>query len=226
MPPADASSVCIQRCFFSLIRRLFCFFRTSEYRKIMTFKPLAVPDVILIETPTIADERGFFVETFKASAFRANGLPADFCQDNHSFSHRGVLRGLHYQLPPHDQGKLVWVLEGCVWDVAVDIRRGSKTFGQSVGVELSAARPGLLWIPPGFAHGFVVLSEHAHFLYKCTAEYHRPSERGIRWNDPALNINWPVRDVRVSPKDAALPMMADADLPLPCKHSALSVSSP
>jgi len=179
----------------------------------MTFKPLSVPDVILIETPAFADERGFFIETYKASTFRAHGIAAEFRQDNHSCSHRGVLRGLHYQLPPHDQGKLVWVVEGRVWDVALDIRRESPTFGQSVGVELSDARPSRLWIPPGFAHGFVVLSEKAHFLYKCTAEYHRASERGIRWNDPALAIAWPLREVTVSPKDAALPMLAEAELP-------------
>jgi dTDP-4-dehydrorhamnose 3,5-epimerase len=124
-----------------------------------------------------------------------------------------VLRGLHYQLPPHDQGKLVRVVEGRIWDVAVDIRPQSPTFGKSVGIELSGTTPTLLWVPPGFAHGFVVLSEKAHFVYKCTAEYHRASERGIRWNDPALAIAWPLRDVIVSPKDADLPMLADADLP-------------
>jgi dTDP-4-dehydrorhamnose 3,5-epimerase len=179
----------------------------------MTLKPLALPEVILIDTPAIADERGFFLETYKASVLRAQGITANFVQDNHSCSRRGVLRGLHYQLPPHAQGKLVRVVEGRIWDVAVDIRRGSPTFGQSVGVELSDAAPAVLWIPPGFAHGFVVLSEKAHFLYKCTAEYHRPSERGIRWNDPTLALDWPLHDVQVSPKDAALPLLADADLP-------------
>jgi len=176
----------------------------------MTFKPLSLPDVILIETPAYADDRGFFIETFKQSVFRTHGLPVDFVQDNHSCSQHGVLRGLHYQLPPHDQGKLLRVVEGRIWDVAVDVRRASSTFGQWVGVELSSANPALLWIPPGFAHGFVVLSEKAHFLYKCTAEYHQPSERGIRWNDPTLAIQWPLRDVRVSAKDSQLPPFADA----------------
>lgn len=179
----------------------------------MTFTPLAIPDVIRIEALALTDERGFFMETYKASVFRAHGITADFQQDNHSCSHRGVLRGLHYQLPPHDQGKLVRVVEGRIWDVAVDIRPQSPTFGKSVGIELSGTTPTLLWVPPGFAHGFVVLSEKAHFVYKCTAEYHRASERGIRWNDPALAIAWPLRDVIVSPKDADLPMLADADLP-------------
>jgi dTDP-4-dehydrorhamnose 3,5-epimerase len=179
----------------------------------MTVKPLALPGVFLIETPALTDERGFFIEAYKASTFRAHSLPTDFLQDNHSCSVRGVLRGLHYQLPPHAQGKLVRVVEGRIWDVAVDVRRGSPTFGQSVGVELSDARPALFWIPPGFAHGFVVLSEKAHFLYKCTAEYHRPSERGIRWDDPTLAVSWPSRDVRISPKDAALPLLAEAELP-------------
>jgi dTDP-4-dehydrorhamnose 3,5-epimerase len=178
----------------------------------MTFTPLALPDVVRVEAPLFGDARGCFRETFKASAFRAHGLPAEFPQDNHSSSRRGVLRGLHYQLPPHDQGKLVGVLTGRVWDVAVDIRRGSPTFGRWVGTELSDARPEQLWIPPGFAHGFVVLSETAHFLYKCTAEYHRPSERGIRWNDPALAIDWPLREVTLSPRDDALPLLADAEL--------------
>lgn len=179
----------------------------------MTFTPLAIPDVIRIETPALTDERGFFMETYKASAFRAHGIMAEFLQDNHSCSHHGVLRGLHYQLPPHDQGKLVRVVEGRIWDVAVDIRPQSPTFGKSLGIELSGTTPTLLWIPPGFAHGFVVLSEKSHFVYKCTAEYHRAAERGIRWNDPALAIAWPLRDVMVSSKDASLPMLADADLP-------------
>lgn len=179
----------------------------------MIFKPLSIPDVILIETPALTDERGFFIETYKRSTFRAHGITAEFQQDNHSCSQRGVLRGLHYQLPPHDQGKLVRVVAGRIWDVAVDLRRNSPTFGKSVGIELSDTKPSLLWIPPGFAHGFLVLSETAHFLYKCTAEYHRTAERGIRWNDPTLSIIWPPCDVKISPKDAALPILKEAELP-------------
>jgi dTDP-4-dehydrorhamnose 3,5-epimerase len=178
----------------------------------MTFTPLSLSGLMLIEPPVYADERGFFLETYKASRFAAHGIPEVFTQDNHSCSCRGVLRGLHYQVPPLAQGKLVRVVEGRIWDVAVDIRRGSPTFGRHQGVELSGEHAAMLWIPPGFAHGFVVLSEKAHFLYKCTAEYDRASERGIRWDDPELAIPWPLRNVQVSPKDAALPRFADAEI--------------
>ena len=151
----------------------------------------AIPDVLLIEPKVFGDERGFFFESFNQRAFRdASGLSADFVQDNHSKSARNVLRGLHYQIQ-QPQGKLVRVVAGEVFDVAVDIRRGSPTFGQWIGEVLSADNKRQLWVPPGMAHGFVVLSESAEFLYKTTDYYAPEYERCITWNDPTLAIEWP-----------------------------------
>jgi dTDP-4-dehydrorhamnose 3,5-epimerase len=133
-------------------------------------------------------------------------------QDNHSSSVRGVLRGLHYQLPPFEQGKLVQVLEGRIWDVAVDIRPESQTLGKWYGIELSAQDHQMLYIPPGFAHGFVTLTERAQFFYKCTAEYRKESEAGIRWDDPSIGIAWPFTEVTVSERDRSLPLYSDAAL--------------
>ena len=153
---------------------------------------LAIPDVVLIEPKVFGDTRGFFLESFNQRAFdEATGTSYQFVQDNHSRSSRGVLRGLHYQIQ-QPQGKLVRVARGKVWDVAVDIRKGSPTFGQWVGVELSENNQHQLWVPPGFAHGFVVLSESADFLYKTTDYYAPQHERCIAWNDPALAITWPL----------------------------------
>jgi dTDP-4-dehydrorhamnose 3,5-epimerase len=153
---------------------------------------LAIPDVVLLSPKVFGDERGFFYESFNQQAFEAAiGRSVNFVQDNHSTSIKGVLRGLHYQLPPHAQGKLVRVVVGEVFDVAVDIRKFSPTFGQSVGVHLSAANKNQLWIPEGFAHGFLTLSEHAEFLYKATSYYAADAEACIAWNDPALVISWP-----------------------------------
>ena len=153
---------------------------------------LAIPDVVLIEPKVFGDARGFFLESFNQKAFdEATGTNYQFVQDNHSRSSRGVLRGLHYQIQ-QPQGKLVRVARGKVWDVAVDIRKGSPTFGQWVGVELSENNQHQLWVPPGFAHGFVVLSESADFLYKTTDYYSPQHERCIAWNDPALAITWPL----------------------------------
>ena len=168
----------------------------------------AIPDVLLLEPKVFGDERGFFMESFNQSAFNeAVGREVTFVQDNHSRSAKGVLRGLHYQLPPHAQGKLVRVTLGRVFDVAVDIRRASPTFGQWVGVELSDTNYRQLWIPPGFAHGFLVTSDSADFLYKTTAYYDPTNERALRWDDPAIAISWP--DVGVSPllsaKDSTAP---------------------
>jgi len=163
----------------------------------------AISDVLLIEPKVFADERGFFYESFNERLFRqATGLDVRFVQDNHSRSVRGVLRGLHYQLPPAAQGKLVRCVAGEVFDVAVDLRRSSPTFGQWVGEYLSAENRRQIWIPAGFAHGFVVLSEWAEFLYK-TSDYYAPGcERCIRWDDPAIGIRWPVDAPPVlSPKD-------------------------
>ena len=153
---------------------------------------LAIPEVVLIEPKVFGDARGFFFESFNQKAFNeAMGTNYQFVQDNHSRSSRGVLRGLHYQIQ-QPQGKLVRVARGKVWDVAVDIRKGSPTFGQWVGVELSENNQHQLWVPPGFAHGFVVLSESADFLYKTTDYYSPQHERCIAWNDPALAITWPL----------------------------------
>lgn len=159
----------------------------------MKITPLSIPDVLLIEPKVFGDERGFFYESFNLGAFEAaTGLHPDFVQDNHSMSTRGVLRGLHYQLPPRTQGKLVRVARGEVFDVAVDIRPGSPTFGAWTGARLSAANKHQMWIPAGFAHGFLVLSEAAEFLYK-TTDYYSPShERCLFWNDPQVGIEWPI----------------------------------
>ncbi len=149
------------------------------------------------------------METFKASDFAVQGIDSPFVQDNHSKSIYGVLRGLHYQDLPYSQGKLVRVIQGSVWDVSVDLRKDSSTYKQWFGIELTEDNFLMLYIPPGLAHGFVVLSSVAQFLYKCTAEYNRESERGIRWNDPDLNIRWPLpeSDIIVSEKDAKLPFL-------------------
>jgi dTDP-4-dehydrorhamnose 3,5-epimerase len=172
-----------------------------------------IPDVKLIEPRVFADERGFFMETWNAKVFREAGIDATFVQDNHSRSVKNTLRGLHYQLPPHAQGKLVRVTAGKVFDVAVDIRRGSPTFGQWVGVCLSEENHRMLWVPPGLAHGFLVTSETADFQYKCTAFYAPTFERTIRWDDPQLAISWPVAGKPlVSDKDAQGTTLAQAEL--------------
>ena len=189
-----------------------------------SFTPTAIADVVLVEPRVFPDGRGSFLETYKRSDFIAAGIDVGFQQDNHSVSDAGVLRGLHYQLPPHAQAKLVRVVRGAVWDVAVDIRRGSPTFGQWVGHELSEDNHLMLYIPSGFAHGFLVLRDNTHFVYKCSAEYHRDSEAGLRWDDTDVAIEWPFdalpgatrvgtagRDaVTVSQKDASLPPLRDA----------------
>ncbi|TAK56259.1 MAG: dTDP-4-dehydrorhamnose 3,5-epimerase [Gammaproteobacteria bacterium] len=157
----------------------------------MNFLRLAIPDVILVEPQVFGDDRGYFMETWQAAKFAAAGIDASFVQDNHSRSCRGTLRGLHYQLV-RPQGKLVRVIAGEVFDVAVDLRRGSPTFGHWVGETLSVANKRQVWLPPGFAHGFYVISEFAEFTYKCTDYYHPQSERSLLWSDPALAISWPV----------------------------------
>jgi dTDP-4-dehydrorhamnose 3,5-epimerase len=180
----------------------------------MKATPTVIPDVLVIEPKVFGDSRGFFYESFNNKAFdEAVGRRVDFVQDNHSRSAKGVLRGLHYQLA-QTQGKLVRVVRGAVFDVAVDIRRSSSTFGQWVGVELSEENHRQLWVPEGFAHGFLVLSESADFLYKTTDYYAPAHERAIRWNDPAVGIAWP--DVGAAPtlsaKDLAGASLDDAEL--------------
>lgn len=157
----------------------------------MNFKPTRLPEVVLIEPKVFGDSRGFFMETWEARKFAEGGIDANFVQDNHSRSSRWVLRGLHYQLR-HTQGKLVRVTEGEVFDVAVDVRKSSPTLGQWAGEYLSADNRRMLWIPPGFAHGFLVLSERVDFLYKCTDYYDPASECTLLWNDPTIGIEWPI----------------------------------
>lgn len=175
--------------------------------------PTTIPDVLILEPKVFGDERGFFFESFNARAFaEATGLDVTFVQDNHSKSAKNVLRGLHYQLPPKAQGKLVRVVQGEVFDVAVDIRKGSKTFGQWVGEILSAENKKQLWIPPGFAHGFLTLSDTAEFLYKTTDYYSPEHERCVSWRDPVLNIKWPLgEEPKLAAKDAAASQLADAE---------------
>lgn len=180
----------------------------------MQVQPLAIPEVLLLTPRVFGDERGFFFESFNARAFReATGLSLDFVQDNHSRSVRHVLRGLHYQVE-QAQGKLVRVVQGEVFDVAVDIRRSSPTFGQWVGARLSAENKQQLWVPPGFAHGFVTLSESAEFLYKTTDYYAPAHERCIAWNDPEIAVDWPLEGntPQVSAKDAQGLSLASAEL--------------
>ena len=173
----------------------------------------SLPDLLTIEPRVFGDARGFFTESWSEKVFdEAVGRPVRFVQDNHSRSARGVLRGLHYQLPPHAQGKLVRCVSGAVFDVAVDLRRSSPHFGRWAGVELSADNHRQLWIPPGFAHGFLVLSESADFLYKTTDTYAPQAEGSVRWDDPAIGIEWP--DLGLAPllaeKDLKAPLLKDA----------------
>jgi len=179
-----------------------------------TFTPQHIADVILITPEIFTDSRGFFAEAFKESDFQNAGLslPTRFPQDNYSVSHKNVIRGLHYQTPPSAQGKLVRVCQGTVWDVAVDIRAQSPTFRHWVAAELNEDNPAMLYIPPGFAHGFVALSDTVRLLYKCTCEYDPAAEAGIRWNDPDLAIAWPVSDPILSDKDQQLPFINQAEV--------------
>jgi dTDP-4-dehydrorhamnose 3,5-epimerase len=177
--------------------------------------PTSLPDVLVIEPKVFGDSRGFFYESFNQQAFnQATGLDVQFVQDNHSRSAKGVLRGLHYQLPPHAQGKLVRCTRGAVWDVAVDIRKSSPTFGQWTGIELTENNHKQFWIPAGFAHGFLVLTDEADFLYKTTAYYAPNHDRCIVWNDMHLDIHWP--DIKITPslsqKDISGLRFASADM--------------
>jgi len=175
------------------------------------FSRLELADMILIEARSFRDDRGSFLETYKRSEFAAHGIAELFVQDNWSHSRCGVLRGLHYQKPPQAQGKLVMVLQGIIYDVGVDLRAGSPTYRRWVGVTLRAEDCRLLYIPPGFAHGFCVLSETADVVYKVTAEFCPDLDTGIVWNDPDLAIRWPIVDPILSPKDAGLPLLREAN---------------
>ena len=180
----------------------------------MKFEATSLEDVYLLQPQVFGDERGFFLETWNEQTFRAAGFDLNFVQDNHSRSARGILRGMHYQTV-HTQGKLVRVTAGEVFDVAVDLRRGSSTLGQWYGVTLSAENHNMLWVPPGFAHGFYVTSDYADFLYKCTDTYHAGSEISLAWDDPTVGIEWPVpagEKPQLSAKDAQ--GLAWAELPL------------
>ena len=176
----------------------------------MKVTPQRIPDLLLIEPQVFGDERGFFKETFHAARYAEIGIREPFVQDNLSRSKQGILRGMHLQ-HPHAQGKLVSVVEGAVFDVAIDVRVGSPTFGQWVGVELSAANHRQLYVPPGFAHGFCVTSESVLFSYKCTDVYHPECELGIAYSDPEIGIAWPVREPLVSAKDAVYPRLSEID---------------
>jgi dTDP-4-dehydrorhamnose 3,5-epimerase len=178
----------------------------------MNIVDTAIPDVKVFEPKVFGDERGFFVETFRQSQFEDLGLDVQFVQDNHSSSSKGVLRGLHYQIQK-PQGKLIRVTAGEVYDVAVDLRKSSPTFGQHVGVHLSAENKKICWVPPGFAHGFLVLSDMAEFVYKCTEYYAPEHDRSLLWNDPELNIRWPFDgSPELSAKDAGAKTLANTDV--------------
>ena len=179
----------------------------------MKITSLSIPDVKLIEPDVFGDSRGFFMETFRADLFKEAGISMDFVQDNMSSSRKGVLRGLHFQKAPFAQGKLVRVVAGEVFDVAVDLRKGSPWYGKWVGDTLSAENKRSLYIPPGFAHGFCVVSEQAVFHYKCTEFYHPEAEGGLRWNDPTVAVEWPLPDIAkiTSAKDEKAPFLSEID---------------
>jgi dTDP-4-dehydrorhamnose 3,5-epimerase len=175
------------------------------------FTTLAVPGPVLIKPQFFGDDRGFFLELYKHGDFMRAGIMEHFVQDNYSKSAQRVLRGLHYQKTPKAQGKLVMCMKGTIYDVAVDIRKGSPHFGKCVTVELTDENRSMLFVPPGFAHGFQVLSDYAEVMYKCTDEYSPSDDRGIIWNDPDINIGWPLKDPVLSSKDKLHPRLQDAD---------------
>jgi len=180
----------------------------------MEFIPTALPDVIIVQPKVFGDQRGFFMETYQSKQFLMAGLPTDYVQDNHSRSRQGTLRGLHYQIK-YAQGKLLRVVSGEIFDVAVDIRRASPSFGQWVGIRLTEENKQQLWVPPGFAHGFYVISDYADVIYKTTDFYTPEWERTILWNDPAIGIEWPISAGQLpllSPKDKQGKLLGEAEL--------------
>ena len=175
-----------------------------------------IPDVVVIESPVFRDDRGYFTELFSTKNWLETGLPDSFVQDNLSKSAKGTMRGLHYQIDPHAQGKLVSALSGSIFDVAVDLRIGSSTFGKWVGRTLSGGSGLSMFIPAGFAHGFVALEDDSMLFYKCTSPWAQGSERSLAYNDPAIGIEWPVTPKIISPKDAQAPLLKDADYNFVC----------
>ncbi len=174
------------------------------------FRDTILEGVKIIQPQIFGDERGFFMETYKKSEFIFAGISEDFSQDNHSFSSKGVLRGIHFQSEPHAQGKLIRIITGAVWDVAVDLRQGSSSYGKWFGIELNEENRTMLYIPPGFGHGFITLKDNTHFLYKCSAEYEPASDGGVRWDDTDLAIKWPLNSEQkplISEKDEKLPYL-------------------
>lgn len=183
---------------------------------VFAFEKTVIPDIVIIKPNVIKDSRGSFIETYKESEFRAHGITCQFHQENASISNKDVLRGLHYQLEPFEQGKLVSVSKGRVFDVAVDIRKESKYFQKWIGVELSGENKKMLWIPPGFAHGFLSLEDGSTVIYKVTNEYNKESERGVAWNDPDINVKWPAVSPILSEKDSKHPFLRDAEVNFHC----------
>lgn len=179
----------------------------------MQHKTFPIEGLIEFTPRVFSDERGWFTETYSVRMFEPFGINPVFVQDNHSVSRKGVLRGLHFQKPPYAQGKLVRVASGRALDIVVDLRKNSSTYGQHTSCILDAGQHNMLYIPEGFAHGFVALEDNTNFLYKCTNLYHQPSEGGILWNDPALGIDWGIAKPLVSPKDEVLPLLQDFDSP-------------
>jgi len=176
------------------------------------FERQAISDIILVTPTVLGDDRGFFMETYKKSDFAANGITEEFVQDNHSRSSKGVLRGLHFQDLPRPQGKLIRCIAGEIFDVCVDIRKGSPTFSKWVGVKLSSENKKMIYIPPDFAHGFLVLSDYAEVVYKTTAEFSPENDRGILWNDPDIGIDWGIDNPILSIKDQNHPLLKNADI--------------
>ncbi len=177
------------------------FYKFVPRSKTLEFRSINIEGPKIIEPKVFGDQRGYFFESYNQSDFKSAGLDLKFVQDNQSMSHRGVLRGLHFQKPPFAQGKLVRVIAGAVQDVIVDIRKNSPTYGHSFGIELNEENNLMLWVPPGFAHGFCTLQDNTIFAYKCTKLYHPESEQGLMYNDPSLDINWQLDDVQLSGKD-------------------------
>lgn len=177
-----------------------------------TFIKCEIPGPVIVEPRVFGDDRGFFLESYKKSDFVKNGIDVEFLQDNHSLSSKGVLRGLHYQKPPFAQAKLVRVISGAVWDVAVDIRKKSPTYKKWIAVELSGENKKMFFIPEGFAHGFVAITDDVQLMYKCSNEYSPQHDAGIIWNDPEIAIQWPVDNPVLSDKDIILPFLKDAEV--------------